>query len=204
MNELILIGGGGHCKSVIDVIEREAKWKIIGIIDQANAAIESVLAYPIIGSDSDLEKLYSPNRAALITVGQIKSSAIRKRLFEHAKSIGYQLPSIISPSANVSKHAQIGQGTVIMNLAHIGPNVVIGDNVIINTQAVIEHDATVGNHCHISTGAILNGNATVKNGVFFGSRSVCKEGITIENNAVIGMGLSVRKNIPENTVFVER
>ena len=197
MNELILIGGGGHCKSVIDVIEREAKWKIIGIIDQANAAIESVLAYPIIGSDSDLEKLYSPNRAALITVGQIKSSAIRKRLFEHAKSIGYQLPSIISPSANVSKHAQIGQGTVIMNLAHIGPNVVIGDNVI-------EHDATVGNHCHISTGAILNGNATVKNGVFLGSRSVCKEGITIENNAVIGMGLSVRKNIPENTVFVER
>jgi sugar O-acyltransferase (sialic acid O-acetyltransferase NeuD family) len=204
MNELILIGGGGHCKSVIDVIEREAKWKIIGIIDQANVALESVLAYPIIGTDDDLEKLYSPQRAVLITVGQIKSSAIRQRLFEHAKKIGYQIPSIISPSANVSKHANIGQGTVIMNFVHIGPNVVIGENVIINTQAVIEHDVSVGNHCHISTGAILNGNVTVKNGVFLGSRSVCKEGITIENNAVIGMGLSVRKDIPENTVFVER
>jgi len=201
MKELILIGGGGHCKSVIDVIEKEGVWKILGIVDQAYSPNTFVLGYPIIGSDDDLESLFSNGRAAFITVGQIKSSAIRQGLFEKVKKIGYHLPSIISPMASVSAHASIGEGTIVMHLSHIGPMVRIGSNVIINTQAIIEHDSSVGDHCHISTGAVVNGNVQIKNNVFLGSRSTCKEGITIESHAVIGMGALVRKNIPENTVF---
>jgi sugar O-acyltransferase (sialic acid O-acetyltransferase NeuD family) len=193
MKEIILIGGGGHCKSVIDVIEQEGKFQIIGIVDKSELLDVKVLGYPVIGNDSDLADLSKKYRYALVTVGQIKSSSLRVRLFKLAVKVGLTMPNIISPRAYVSKHAMIGQGTVIMHDALVNANAKIGENCIINSKALIEHDVVIENHCHISTGSIINGGTVVKCHTFFGSNSVAKENIVIEKQSVIGGGVTVLK-----------
>ena len=175
MNDIILIGGGGHCKSVIDVIEQEGKFKIVGIVDKPELLGCKVLGYSVIGNDDDLSGLAKKYQYALITVGQIKSPDLRIELFSLASKSGFLLPSIISPRAYVSKHAVVGKGTIVMHDELINVNAKIGENCIINSKALIEHDAVIENHCHISTGSIINGGAIVKCHTFFGSNATSRE-----------------------------
>ncbi|MCK4441190.1 MAG: acetyltransferase, partial [Sulfurovaceae bacterium] len=147
--EILLIGGGGHCKSVIDVIEQENKYTIAGIIDKKELLGQEVLGYKVIGCDDDLEKLFQKYKYALVTVGQIKSNSLRVKIFNVLKKIGYKLPVIISSLAYVSKHSKIEEGTVVLHHALVNANVNIGINCIINTKALIEHDAVIKEHCHI-------------------------------------------------------
>lgn len=177
--QILLIGGGGHCKSVIDVIEQENRFKIAGIIDKKELVGSNVLGYKIIGCDEDLNALRQDYMYALVTVGQIKSHESRMALFDMLKHLGYELPVIISPLAYVSKHSHIGEGTIVMHHALVNAHVSIGKNCIINTKALIEHDAMVEDHCHISTGAIVNGSVQIKTGTFYGSNATCKEAITV-------------------------
>jgi len=177
--KILLIGGGGHCKSVIDVIEQENRFIIAGIIDKKELIGQRVLGYKVIGSDDDLEELFKQYRYALITVGQIKSNVIRVKLFYKLKDIGYNLPIIISPLSYVSKYASIDEGTIIMHGVIINADAKISSNCIINTKALIEHDVSVGTHCHISTATILNGGTSVEEHSFVGSNATTKEYINI-------------------------
>jgi len=182
MKDIILIGGGGHCKSVIDVVEHEGVFNIIGIIDKSERIGESILNYKIIGNDSELKNLVKTCENALISVGQIISPQKRIDLFENLLRLGFLLPTVISPRAYISKNSRIGIGTIIMHDAVISAGVVIGDNCIINTKSIIEHGSRIGDHCHISTNAVINGEVIVGEGSFIGSSAVTKEGIKINNN----------------------
>ena len=177
--KILLIGGGGHCKSVIDVIEQEGRFEIAGIIDKKELVGQDVLGYKILGSDDTLKDLHQHYNYALITVGQIESPEIRIKLFEMLKALGYELPAIISPFAYVSKYAKIGEGTVIMHHALVNTNASVGQNCIINTKALIEHDAIIEEHCHISTGAVVNGGVHVKTSTFYGSNATSKEYVQV-------------------------
>lgn len=177
---IILIGGGGHCRSVIDVIEQENKYEIIGIIDVKENIAKKVLGYSIIGCDEDLEEVFQTCKNAIITTGHIKSNSLRIKLFDNLKKIGFNLPTIISPFAYVSTHSQIGEGTIIMHHAFVNANVSIGVNCIINTKALIEHDVILGDNCHISTSSVINGGVVVKDNTFFGSNATSKQGIKID------------------------
>jgi sugar O-acyltransferase (sialic acid O-acetyltransferase NeuD family) len=192
MNKIILIGGGTHCKSAIDVIEQEDRFKIVGIIDKPNLKGSKVLDYLIIGNDSDLESLANKYQYALITVGQTYSPLVRMKLFDLANNAGFILPSIISPNAYVSKHSNIGKGTIVMHNAVINASAFIGDNCIINSKALIEHDCSISNHCHISTNATINGGVTVEEECFVGSNVATKEFITIKKNSFIKAGTIVK------------
>ena len=178
--KIVLIGGGGHCRSVIDVIEQENKYDIIGIVDKKENIGKDVLGYKIIGCDDDLQAIFQTYKNACITVGFIKSNALRVKLFTMSKEIGFNLPVIISPLAYVSKHSLIEEGTVVMHHACINANAKIGKNCIINTKALIEHDCIVEDNCHISTASVLNGGVIVKENTFFGSNTTSKQGIKIE------------------------
>jgi sugar O-acyltransferase (sialic acid O-acetyltransferase NeuD family) len=177
--KIVLVGGGGHCKSVIDVLEQENRYEIIGIVDIEENVGKKVLAYEIIACDDDLETIFKSCKNALITVGHIKSNKIRVDLYNKLKKIGFNLPVIISPFAYVSKYAKIEEGTVIMHHALINANAKIGKNCIINTKALIEHDAVIGNHSHISTASVVNGGVIIKDNTFFGSNATSKEYIQI-------------------------
>ena len=188
--EILLIGGGGHCKSVIDVIEQEDKYQIAGIVDKKELIGTNVMGYKIIASDADLEKLFEEYKYAIVTVGQIKSSVVRVKLFNRLKEIDYKLPVVISPLAYVSQHSSVDEGTVIMHNALVNAGVKIGKNCIINTKALIEHESTIEDNCHISTAAVINGGVTVKENTFFGSNATSKE--YIEINKFVKAGILVK------------
>ncbi len=188
--EILLIGGGGHCKSVIDVIEKEDKYTIAGIIDKKELIGQNLLGYEVIGCDDNLEKLFEKYKYAIVTVGQIKSNILRVKLFDMVTSIGFKLPVITSSLAYVSKYAFIDDGTVIMHHAVVNASAKIGKNCIINTKALIEHDCIIEDNCHISTGAIVNGGGNVKINTFYGSNATSKE--YIETSGFIKAGSVVK------------
>lgn len=189
---ILLIGGGGHCKALIDVIEQEGSYFIAGIIDAQERLGEKILGYEIIGCDDDLEKLSSRFSYAVVAIGQIQSPEIRIRVYEHLKSLGFILPSIVSPRAYLSAHATLGEGSVIMHDALVNANASIGKNCIINTKALIEHDAHVLDHCHISTGVILNGGTVIGEKSFIGSNSLSKEYSILGENTFIKAGSIIK------------
>ena len=192
MKEIILIGGGGHCKSVIDVIELEGQFLIGGIVDRPELLGTDVLGYPVIGSDSDLKSLVKIYTYALVTVGQIRSPEVRIKLFDIAKKTGFSLPRIISPRAYVSSHTFIGDGTVVMHDVFINAGASIGDNCIINSKALIEHDSKILENCHISTSVTINGGVTIGSGCFIGSGAITKDSIVIKKNSFIKAGSIVK------------
>lgn len=188
MDKLILVGGGGHCKSCIDVIEQTGKYEIVGILDKIELRNQKVLGYEIIGSDDDMEKYAQEGCSFLITVGQIRSSSIRKMLFSKLEACQANLATVISPFAIVSRHAEIGKGTIVMHHALVNADALIGENSIINSKALIEHDVTIEDHCHISTAAVVNGGSVIKEGSFFGSNAVSKEYTTTHKDDFIHAG----------------
>ena len=192
MKNIILIGGGGHCKSVIDVIEQEKKYKISGIVDKQEFLGTNILGYEVLGNDLDLESLVKKFKYAIITVGHVKSVNLRIKLFNLAKKVGFKLPTIISPNSYVSRHSKIGEGTVVMHHAIINANIFIGKNCIVNSKALIEHDCTILNHCHISTNVTINGGVKIGSKCFIGSNVTTKDNIQIKENSFIKAGTLIK------------
>ena len=201
MYEIILIGAGGQARACIDVIELSVQFKIVGLVEKDETNSQENLGYPVIGTDDDLPNLRQKYRYALVTIGQIKSPAIRIRLFQRLQELDYQLPVIVSPRAYVSRHAQIGDGTIVLHDAMVNANARIGNNCIINNKALIEHDAVVGDHCHIATGAIVNGQVTVGTGSFIGSGVITKQSVSIGENSVIEAGVFLKRDIEPDQVI---
>lgn len=144
---MILLGGGGHCKSVIDVAE-SAGYNILGILDMPEDVGNQVLDYKVIGTDDDIP-LYVDMAEFVITVGFIKNPATRIKLYNKVKEAGGKLATIIASTARVSKYSTIGEGTVVLHQAFVNAGAHIGANCIINTFCNIEHDAQIGDQCHI-------------------------------------------------------
>jgi sugar O-acyltransferase (sialic acid O-acetyltransferase NeuD family) len=186
--DLVLIGGGGHCKACIEVIESTGAYSIAGIVDVPARRGEMVCGYPVIASDDDLRTLADTYHNFLITVGHIKSSQLRERLFEAVLSAGGALPSVVASTAYVSPHALVARGTIVMHHAFVNAAATVGEGCIINTASIVEHDVVIGRFCHVSTGAVLNGDSRVGAYSFIGSNSCVREGICIGDRAVIGAG----------------
>lgn len=203
MKNIILIGGGGHCRACIDVIEQEGNFIINGIVDSQTLIRSNNCGYKVIGTDADLPSLLSVSNSALIAVGQIKSVERRKYLFNLAQTVGFNLPSIVSPIAYCSPHAVVNEGTILMHGCIINTNAQVGRNCIINSMALVEHDVTIEDHSHIATGAKINGGVTIREGSFIGSGAVIKEGVHIGAGVVVGAGLTIIKDVPDGKVVTK-
>ena len=125
-------------------------------MDVSEKLHQKILGYEIIATDDDMPQLVNKYENFLITLGQIKCSEKRIRLFQTLKESGAKLPVMVSPLAYISKHTKNEEGTIIMHHSFINAGAQIGRNCIINTKALIEHDAIIGDHCHIATSAIIN------------------------------------------------
>lgn len=205
MNErksIVLIGGGGHCKSVIDVIEAKGGYAIVGILDGASKKGDEILGYPVIGTDDDIPALAKAKNEFFITVGQIESSHVRKRLYESVKAFGGNLPVFVSPLARISPHAKLGEGTIVHHFAAVNADAEIGVNCIINTGAIIEHDCVIGDHCHISTRAVVNGHVHIHSDTFVGSASMLIQGLSVGRGVIIGAGSVVLHPVRDGKTVV--
>jgi sugar O-acyltransferase (sialic acid O-acetyltransferase NeuD family) len=198
MEPIILIGGGGHCLSCIDVLELANMFEIVGILDTSDKVGTTLSGIKVIGTDDDIPLLVSKYKNFLITIGQIKSSEKRVRIYETVKKYGGNLPVVISPKAYISPSAFIDEGTIIMHNSLINAKAVIGKGCIINTGALVEHEVTIGDFCHISTQAIVNGQVYIGKNSFIGSNSVIANNVTLHDGIIVAAGACILKT-PEKT-----
>lgn len=196
---LILVGGGGHCKSVLEAAE-SAGYSILGVLDMPEEVGKEILSTMVIGTDDDIPT-YVEKAEFVITVGFIKNPSIRIKLYNKIKDAGGKLATIIASTAYVSKYAEIGEGTVVLHQAFVNSGAKVGKNVILNTATNIEHDAFIGNHSHISTGTMVNGECKVGERCFIGSQSVLANCISVGDDIIVGAGSFVRKSISKRGIY---
>mgnify|MGYP002522294000 FL=1 len=199
MKPLILIGGGGHCKSVIEAAESTG-YSILGVLDMPEEVGKKILSTTVIGTDDDIPS-YVDKAEFVITVGFIKNPATCIKLYNKVKEAGGKLATVIASTAHVSKYAEIGEGTVVLHQAFVNADAKVGCNVILNNFVNIEHDAVIGDQCHISTGAMINGECKVGKNSFIGSQSVLANCITVGDDIIVGAGSFVRKSISEKGIY---
>jgi len=201
MKKIILVGGGGHCKVVIDTLRLDKKFVITGIVDKKEKVGSKVIGVPIIGKDTCLPRYLKKGvKYCFVAVGSIGSMDLRIKLFNLVKRIGFIIPSVAHPSAIISKYAEIGEGSFIGAKAIINPGAKIGNNCIINSGSIIEHDCIIGNHVHIAPGVVMSGSVHIKEAAHIGTGSVLKQCVTIGRNTVVGIGSVVVDDIADNIV----
>jgi len=164
MKSVLLIGCGGHARSLIELIESAADWSIHGLVGLPEQVGISLLGYQVLGCDADLPALRAECPAAVLAIGQISDPAPRQRVAAELELLEFQLPVLISPHAVVSRHAHLGPGTTVGHGVIVNAAASVGAHCILNSRALIEHDAQIGDHCHISTGALVNGGVRLGSG----------------------------------------
>ena len=199
LEKLVLIGGGGHCKSVLDAALSMNQFEEIVITDATMPESSTVLGCRVVGNDSILPKLRKQGfEYACVTVGSIKSSDIRVKLAKMVAGLGFLCPVIIDSSACVSRYAVVEEGSFIGKHVVINADVHIGKHCIINTGSIIEHECSIGDHTHISVGSIICGDSHVGNESFIGAGSTVIQGIRIGEKVIIGANSTVLTNIENN------
>lgn len=198
---ILLIGGGGHCKSILDCVLGMGAYRDIGIIDRRDTGRKAILGIPVIGTDDDLQSLHRAGWTdAFVSLGSIGNPYRRKFLYDQLREIGFIIPCIVDETAAVSDNAQLGPGVFVGKKAVVNAGTYIGTCVIINSGAIVEHDCRVGAFSHISPGAVLCGRVSVGCGTHVGANTVVRQNIVIGSNALIGIGSVVTKDIPDDSL----
>lgn len=197
MKKIVLVGGGGHCKSVIDSIVKNNEYEIVGITDPLDKG--SVLNINLLGDDDLLPGIYASGvEYAFVTLGSVGNTRVRRKLHEFLKGIGYKIPVICDSSAIVSPFTEIGEGTFIGKGAIVNVHSKIGCESIINSGVILEHDCTIGDFVHLAPGTVLSGGVTVGDDSHIGTASKVIEGISIGKNVMVGAGTVIVKNFEDN------
>lgn len=201
MEDIVLLGIGGHAHSIIDSIEQNEQYKIIGFLDIAERQKETYRNYKVIGTDDRLQELYDNGvRYAFVSVGYIGNGKIRCNLYEKLKKIGYQVPNVIDKSAIIASDVQLGEGIFIGKKAIINADSSIQDMCIVNTGAIIEHDCKVGKYTHIAVGTVLCGNVSIGKECMIGANSTVIQGVSVGNHTIIGAGTVVTHDVKDNMI----
>ncbi|MBD5233364.1 MAG: acetyltransferase [Bacteroidales bacterium] len=190
---LILVGGGGHCKSVIEAAHSSGV-EIAGIIDMPEFLGDECLGIRFVGSDDSIPK-FVEDFDFVVTLGFIKNPERRIELHKFIKECGGQFGTVIASTANVSRYAHIGEGTVVLHNACVNAGASVGVGCIVNTLSCIEHDTVIGDYSHISTGALINGDCSIGNGVFVGSGAIVSNGLSVSGRTILGAGSVLTENI---------
>lgn len=200
VKKILLIGGGGHCLSVLDSLLESKEYNEIAIIDTKDKINDDILGVKIIGTDEDLTQLFEDGyRYAFISIGSIGNPKLRIRLYNLVKSIGYNVPIIADKSSVISKKAKLSEGVYVGKGAIINVGSVIRECAIINTGAIIEHECIINEFAHISPGTVLSGNVKIGKYTHIGTNSTVRQSISIGEETLIGSGSNVVKDIGDNT-----
>ena len=199
MDKIILIGAGGHAKSVAEVINYASSPYIIdGLIDLTAPDDKYWDNIDYLGNDETVTDISGEN--AHVSVGMIKDLKIRERIYTSYKQKGVVFPVIQSKYAFVSTDSEIGEGSIIMHQAFVNVGASIGVNCIFNTKSTVEHDVKIGNHCHTGPGSTINADCTIGNNVFISSNATINRGVKIGDNCIIGAGSVITKDVEPNSM----
>lgn len=200
---MVLIGGGGHAKVVIDAVKSSKNYSIYGIVDPSLKPGGSVLDVKIIGGDDLLAGIFKKGITnAFIGIGSIGNCGIRKKIFNNLKDIGFRLPVIIHPNAIVASDVKLGEGTFIAAGAIVNCGTVIGRNAILNTASSVDHDCVLGDFVHVAPGATLSGCVKIGEETHIGTGAAVIQCLNIGIGCIVGAGATVRKNIKDRKKYL--
>jgi len=189
MEKIILIGGGGHCKVIIDAITLGGRYRIVGITDPRKDMKERVCGVPVIGPDSALERYFKKGvRSCFLAIGTVRSEIARAKLYKRIAKFGFSFPNVIHPRACVSKFAYLGEGNYVGPGAIINADAVVGDHCIINTGALVDHDCVIGDYVHVATGVSMSAGVVVGEYAHIGTGSSIVQYVKIGGHVTIGAG----------------
>lgn len=195
MEDIVLVGFGGHAQSVIDSIEKNKYYHIVGFTDIV--LDKEYRGYKCLGTDDILQKYYDGGvKYAFVTVGYMGKGNIRDILYDMLVKIGFRLPAIVDPSATLAGDVIIGDGTFIGKKCVVNSAAQIGKMCIINTGAIVEHGNQIGDFTHIAVNSTLCGNVLVGDHSFIGANSTIIQDLKIGSKCIVGAGSTVLRDVP--------
>lgn len=199
---LVVVGGGGHARSVIDAIEALGTWGVEGIVDPNPHA--SYKEYSVLCSDDGLSELYEKGlRAAALGIGFLGGvNGPREKILKLLHGIGFNLPAVVDPTAVLAADAEVREAAFVGKLAIVNSSACVGAASIINSGAVVEHDCFVGELAHVSVNATLCGGVSIGRGAFVGAGATVIQGVSVGEGAIVGAGTVVLRNVPAREVVV--
>lgn len=199
MKEKILIAGAGaHCKVVLDLLLSGGAYEVAGLLD--DGGVQSVLGVPVLGGDEEIEALFRAGiRRGFVAIG---GNAARKRVTARMERTGYEMVSLVSEHAVVSRFAALGAGTLVMPGAVVNAGSRVGRGCILNTNCSVDHDCHLGDFVHIAPGCALSGTVTVGEATFLGTGARVIDGISIGSASMIGAGAAVIRDLPDGCTAV--
>lgn len=198
MEDIILLGLGGHAHSVVDSIERMGKYNIIGFLDTEKMQGKQYRDYHVLDTDDALQKYFDSGiKNAFITIGFMGHGVVRNRLYQRLKDIGFIIPTIIDSTAVISEDVKLKEGIFVGKKAVINANVEIGEMCIINTGAIVEHDCIVGAFSHIAVGCVICGAAVVGLQAFIGANATVLQKRKVGDFCIVGAGMVIRKDVED-------
>lgn len=203
MEKIVIIGAGGHAKTIVDTLERLGCYDIVGFVDKNVSEKPMYKGYKVIGTDDDLQLLYESGiKNAFIAIGFLGDSTLRQKIYDKLLKIGFNIPSVIDPTAIVACDAIIGEGTYVGRGSVVNVSTCVGQNCIINSAAVIEHDCIIGDFTHVAVGAVVCGQVSVGENTLIGANATVIQCKNIGSNCVVGAGTVVRRDVTDKKIVV--
>lgn len=200
-HSVIIYGGGGHGKAVIDLVRSLGTFDIIGVIDDGISKGEEVLGVPVLGSKGELGGLQEKGiRLALNAVGGVGDVHSRVEVFRRLVKAGFAFPSLIHPTAFVEPSVKLESGVQVFPHAYIGSDSEVGFGCIVNTAAVVSHDCTLSPYVNIAPGALLAGGVTIGEGVLVGMGATLNLHVAVGPNARIGNSAVIKDDVPAGQI----
>ncbi|MDN3667140.1 NeuD/PglB/VioB family sugar acetyltransferase [Algibacter miyuki] len=195
---IIIIGASGHASVIIDIIERQNIYTIVGLIDSYKPLGTTLFDYEVLGNEQILPQLIKSHHVigGIIAIGDNYS---RRVMFNKIQGTvpDFNFVTAIHPNATIGKSVQIGKGTVIMPGAIANANAVISDFCILNTASTLGHDSKMDHFSSLAPGVNIAGNVTIKTSSSIGIGSCIIGGISIGSHTHIGAGSTVIKSIAD-------
>ena len=200
-DNLVIVGSSGHARVVIDAIEKEGRFTIIGLIDKFREIGEQEMSYPILGAEEDLPRLIEQYGIGSVFVA-IGDNHVRSAV---ASKIGDLCPelifaSVVHPNAEVASKVKIGEGTVLLSGVTVNPFAKIGRFCILNTNSSLDHDSELADFSSLAPNAVTGGNCNVGEGSAIGIGAVLIHGVTIGKHTVVGAGSLVLESVDDFVV----
>lgn len=196
------LGAGGHAAVAIEALRADGGYEVVGLTDPRSELWgTTLLGVPILGDDEQLRVQYDQAVShAFIGLGGASDTAPRRRLFELAGRYGFEVVTVLHPSAVLSPSARVGGGAMLLANSVVNANAKLAENVLVNSGAIVEHDCVLDDHVHVAIGARLASGVHVERGAHVGAGATVLEGRVIGAGAVVGAGSVVTRDVDANAV----
>ena len=202
MDKMVVLGGGGHAKVIIDIIRKQKLYSIIGYVDPRDRG--EILGVAYLGPESKVPEFIrsNPGLQAALAIGNTEPSDLRKSIFDRMKTQGLSFPSIVSPDAIINSDVIVAEGSQILDGVIVNSGSRIGRGVIVNTGSSIDHDCQISDFTHVAPGVTLSGGVKIGKNCVIGIGSCIIQNVEIGDFILIGAGSVVTSHCREVGTYV--